>query len=1737
MRALAAIGLLFYSASALAQSPESALLDSGPYFDGATLRASFRIPQFAATQQLTELQVDLPASIELLEVIAADETPRQSVVDLSCDPSGAPYVCDPVVYSNGVTQTVALLDNGGRQSLLFTSTAGNVFNEVQLVLRLTGAPVCGQIGGAYRYNSGPEDGVALPDFGNGCNDSAVLSSLPPPPVVLNRGGAARVLELRADLGTTIVPVGRIDALTCVDGAGVARHCDHPIFLDQERFRVQGSESFPARVTLIAIDGATPPPSALDGALRVTVETSTGEQVEDLPVRIEPLPVASLTLTGPSSLEVDESGQFEVERARNTLGGNESGEVTWSVRLSDLPEELADEAPGWVTAAGLFTAPSSIGARDTLGVTLVATPPNAESGLENTITVEIRDSSAFGCAIVVDERTLGVGARTSIRLEGRRPGEDPASLDGTFSVSRGVIENGIYTAPANAGTDRIEATAPECGAAPVILEIEVVEVLTSQLTLTASRLGPGQTSVAIVELQSVNDAPLPALDVAFRIPELVRAGQGQIDRGALERRGDENAPTYRWDGGSTRATLRLPLIARSIASGAASLRASVSYAGDSVELSGSDAELRVDAEPEFFAATVVGRVFEDLDGDGVLDDEEPGVPGVLVGTSASLYVVSDAQGRFSIPGMSPGRTVIALDEDSLPFDARLSTAGRRVVTLTAGQLHQVRFGVRLADMERSVPLDATPLGVDVRDETLVYRVRLLSPGNRIEGVVLDDEGVATLTLENEGHLVSVAAPDGFRSFYHLGVARYPSEDAGELVTFSGPRWVASAMLPTTGETLQRTSLIVRPRLADGVGLTVEAARSSSGHGSGSRCLATGEVASCALVLDSEVDALVLALDPAADAYGADPPPAAIEIPVTVDPSSHFFVGRAGVELGFDPRDDWDRDWLANGAFFYRGRYGDVFLTAGADLDVESVFTKSDGSLRAFGGVVRRLLAHDTRRIFRDLDPEAYYPTYGDASEAIDERESGGRFFFRLEVDESVLRWGGVNTALDDAWVGRYVRSLYGLGGTLKVDGDDWQLRGRAFAAQSESAAARDELVMTGSSLYRLRHGAIVEGSVRATLETLDELSGLPVRATPLVEGIDFEVDYASGRLVMDGALAASTGNPQLTGLSGGVFRKRLLVEYEYLTSGGVDEDWSVGARVDGTLGATTVGVTAVSELVGRSSDQSARQSYGLVATTLRTGHSDALRLRVDLARSEGTSHSGARSIDGGVSFRDGDGSKEDGLAAAAELSSEISGLSLRAYGRFRQAGYSDSRITPGERRLQLGARASVDFGATESWLLVDHLESRREALRVANTALIGASRELGSFVLAAEGRLTHDPRANEASGVLGAQGAYRLSELATLTVRRAQPFNDERPGESALGAELGQRGQWNGRGEAGVDDDGEPFGRAELGVPLEGGDELYAGVERRAALRENVFDERGGDSVLLGGRRRLDDGTRLYAEQQLSMDGAERRTQRSVGFDLPQGPTRYFLTYARTALDLETTPISDSRDALSTGFVYGGEHLRARLSVDARRDGGDERRVTLGGSTRIDYLPRPGLAFGLGLRGGEDFDDNGGTLAHSWEGTAGFAWRTLPRVTWFGRIAFDSQSAPRVDDGPVESSLTHIAASALALELAPLLTVTPKASVRRTRARLEGERLVERALLTALRGDLHIAESWDLGLEARRCTSSGLDASYGVLTEASLLVLRWLRLGAGYNFSDVAAGGVECRAPTARGVFIRAEALY
>lgn len=189
-----------------------------------------------------------------------------------------------------------------------------------------------------------------------------------------------------------------------------------------------------------------------------------------------------------------------------------------------------------------------------------------------------------------------------------------------------------------------------------------------------------------------------------------------------------------------------------------------------------------------------------------------------------------------------------------------------------------------------------------------------------------------------------------------------------------------------------------------------------------------------------------------------------------------------------------------AFFLKGRIsGQSLLTAAYDSDKE----------------VRE-------RLFREVQPEAFYPVYGDASVAGFDAQSSSRLYVRLDQGKNFLLWGDFSTAqasADDAGdavqLGRYARALTGAQGRWAFGGerDDAAVL-RAFASRDNLRQVVDELPARGiSGPYALRYANGVVGSERVELVVRDRNApGVVLSLTPLVRFVDYDFEPFSGRLL-------------------------------------------------------------------------------------------------------------------------------------------------------------------------------------------------------------------------------------------------------------------------------------------------------------------------------------------------------------------------------------------------------------------------------------------------------------------------------------------------------------------------------------------------------------------------------------------------------------------------------------------------
>lgn len=195
--------------------------------------------------------------------------------------------------------------------------------------------------------------------------------------------------------------------------------------------------------------------------------------------------------------------------------------------------------------------------------------------------------------------------------------------------------------------------------------------------------------------------------------------------------------------------------------------------------------------------------------------------------------------------------------------------------------------------------------------------------------------------------------------------------------------------------------------------------------------------------------------------------------------------------------------ARTAFFVKGRIkGEYLLTAAYD---------SDKDVRG--------------RLLRDIQPEEFYPVYGDASLRGFDARSAERLYVRIDNKRSYLLYGDFQT-------GDTLATVTGIGGSGPIPqrslsaynrtatGLGWHFesaraRGNVFAIEDSLRQVIEEFRSQGSGPYALRNNTVLEGSERVEVIVRDR--NQPTRIVsvrPLARLVDYSFEPFSGRILLN-----------------------------------------------------------------------------------------------------------------------------------------------------------------------------------------------------------------------------------------------------------------------------------------------------------------------------------------------------------------------------------------------------------------------------------------------------------------------------------------------------------------------------------------------------------------------------------------------------------------------------------------------
>jgi len=870
---------------------------------------------------------------------------------------------------------------------------------------------------------------------------------------------------------------------------------------------------------------------------------------------------------------------------------------------------------------------------------------------------------------------------------------------------------------------------------------------------------------------------------------------------------------------------------------------------------------------------------------------------------------------------------------------------------------------------------------------------------------------------------------------------------------------------------------------------------------------------------------------------------------------FYVGLGELTIGKNyvegpaqlvtGNDQFDENIYLNGRLgaYVKGKIkGKYILTAAINTDEEKLEY-----------IFQNLDKKDPRQLLRRIDPDKYYPVYGDDSEVTEGAPTQGRFYIKLQRDASHVMWGNFRTRIADTEFAKIERGLYGGGlhyeSTAQTSYGEKQYTIDAFIAEPGTVASRDEYRGTGGSLYLLRHQDITVGSEKVRIEVRDPTTNIVLQTTDLVANQDYDINYVQGRVMLSHPLPSTADDSHLVQagpLSGN--EVHLVAYYEYTPTFTNFDSFTTGGRAKAWLGDNIrVGVTAQNE-----NTSGAKQE--LLAGDVTARYSNTTYIKAEVANTKGPWFGAIGSGDGGFNFSqvDQDRSQDaDALSYRAEAALDLADVTdsvtgnLAGFYQDKEQGFSAPGHLTQYDTKQWGVTANIkpqdnitiqaDYHSSDEVGGQTHQNANADIIYdFDDNYYVGAGLEYdkrGSNVITFSSTPVTDGERIDGAVRVGYKNSknWDVYAFGQKTIRNTGTRkNNNRIGvggnyviddQITIGAEVsGGSGGLGALASASYkyDKDSEFY----LAYQLDG-DSTNTGTSTTAALSGN----RGTFTV--GNRTRYSDTLSVYGEERTTHDKAQIRDL-THAYGVEYEPVDNFTvgaTFEKGITDRGESGEID-RTSGSVNIGYADDDISAATSVEIR----DEKSAN---EERITYLTRNNITVemdddwrALGKFNLARSNSNAGEFFDGdfIEGSLGFAYRPVDNDEFNALVKYTylydlpgSQQLSGTGLTPDYKQRSHILSADFIYDLTQWLSVGAKYGYKLgeiTTSRTSNNFFDSQAQLGVLRADLHIVKRWDALAEVRALhIKEAQDLRIGALIAAYYHLDNNFKIGVGYNFAD------------------------
>ncbi|MEQ1663135.1 MAG: OmpA family protein [Thiobacillus sp.] len=846
--------------------------------------------------------------------------------------------------------------------------------------------------------------------------------------------------------------------------------------------------------------------------------------------------------------------------------------------------------------------------------------------------------------------------------------------------------------------------------------------------------------------------------------------------------------------------------------------------------------------------------------------------------------------------------------------------------------------------------------------------------------------------------------------------------------------------------------------------------------------------------------------------------------------------------------YDEDVYVDGrlAFYLKGKIkGETLLTAAADTreqPIENLFSNFNSK--------------DPRYLLRRLDPNAYYPVYGDDSTLVEDAPTQGKFYVKLQRGDSHVLWGSFQTKLSGTDLVNYSRGLYGAQARYQspvaTAFGEKRTEVEAFAADPGTLASMEEFRATGGSLYYLRHQDILVGSDRLRVEIRDKDSGIVLKSTTLVAGQDYEINSIQGRVVLRTPLA-STAEAGTLVLSGSLTGHPvyLVAGYEFTPGVSAADNLTLGGRASHWItDQVKVGVTGYKQ-------DSTGTEQKLLGGDLTVRYKPGTYFKLETARSDGPGNGALNSQNGGFDFgavaqttTASLEAKAHRVEAAVDLKeigvAQAGGIS--AYWLKRDDGYSAPGQLTNEgidqtgvqlkvqatNKLELRARADLKDGSTSGESHSAEIDGKF-ALTPSLSLGVGVRHEdrdtalaAGASAILAETGARTDVAAKLAWHPVTEQGDPGRWEVYGLVQGTAQ-HDDSRRENDRLG--VGGHYQVNDRvklvGEV-SDGDGGVGGKLGAEFRLSDRNSVYLNYLLDPDRSDAGYRGRVGN-LTAGMKSRYSDSLSVYAEERYqTADSAPSGLIHAFGLDLAANDRWNWGARFEKGLTSDPATGDLDRTAISLSAGYQFEKTKYAGVIEYRTEDGNttgERdswlmKNTLGYQTSPDWRVLGKLNFAIsdaGTGSTTDADFTEVVLGLGYRPVLNDRLNALFKYTFLSDLPSPGQLSA---SGGVSSyeQRSHVLSVDGIYDLLPKLSVGGKLGYRfgelRDTSVAGSDWFESRAWLGIVRLDWHVVHEWDAIGELRYLEAEVAgDARSGALLGVYRHINEYVKVGVGYNFTD------------------------